>query len=553
MLFAVALATSSWANPQLANAAVTTKTLWPGKTALSGLTAEMRASEDKERGEETRTSARQSTGQTDSLRGEWEPKDIFIAGSVSRNYGEGGGGHGGEGHGGEGGHDKDGDGHKDENKEKEKKQNYDTTNYTSFQSYGYKTPQGSFNKIFSIWFENHGMELAEENSYWRSIMSKAFVLESYFGVSYPSQPNYVATLGGQYINCTDDAQCYLETTNLVDLLENRGKTWKGYMEGYQQGDYGACNTVEKICGQEDGSAEEYDCYMGYFRKHNGFMAWTTITEDEDRCQNIVNEYQFATDVKNGNLPNFAMYTPNINHDSHDNDLDYSGAFLQDWLDTYFYPYPDTWHDVLLFVVFQADDRSEYNHVPAFIMTSSSHKYFRTQDIGTDTNYNPNGYNTSHYSFAKLVQDNFGLGNMGYNDVYANAIFLPLNDYDAGKQASPDYNYVNEPVGPLDHWYEALPMWSVILGSSFGVLMFGSFSYKFVKSDAFRVIQQKRPRHDSTAGSSIGGIEPDSATSSVYSGASHSSNGAESESVYEPLAGEYDGHVPPAQSFIKSVN
>eukprot|EP00457_Paulinella_chromatophora_P003879 gb/GEZN01003887.1/.p1 GENE.gb/GEZN01003887.1/~~gb/GEZN01003887.1/.p1 ORF type:complete len:549 (+),score=68.89 gb/GEZN01003887.1/:139-1785(+) len=298
---------------------------------------------------------------------------------------------------------------------------YDTTAYCSGNKRGLHTAQGSYDKIFTIWFENHGYKDVIANSYWAEIIANSYSLSSYFGVTYPSQPNYVAFLGGTYSNCTNDDQCYLTNTNLIDLLEQRGLSWRGYAENYVPNSDGSCNTANEIKGYD-----AFGTQSAYVRKHNPFMAWSTITEDADRCKYLGNETNFFNDVKNNNLPNFGMYTPNLNDDSHDTDLDYSGKFLQGWLDDSFYAYPNSWHNVLLFVTFQADDKSEHNHVPAFILTASNHKYFKSAELAgkDDTGVNVIDTNTSHYSMLKLIEDNFGLGTLGQNDVKANAIVLP---------------------------------------------------------------------------------------------------------------------------------
>eukprot|EP00808_Paulinella_micropora_P031633 g392.t1 len=314
-------------------------------------------------------------------------------------------------------------------------------------------PAGSFGKIFSIWFENHGYQTTKSNSYWAKIMKKSYVFKHHYGVYYPSQPNYIAVLGGTYEYCNNDDRCYLNNPNVIDQLEEHGYSWKGYMEGYKANYDGSCNTADKIQGYDS-----MGHYHKYVRKHNPFMAWETITEDDDRCANVVSSVQFQDDVKNNQLPHYGFYTPDLDNDSHDQDLDYSGQYLQDWLDNYFYAYPDTWKNVLLFVFFQADDGSEGNNIPAFVLTAADHSYLRPQDAGTDATLNPNGIKTNHYSFLKLVQDNFGLGRLSEwtdgtyyttpHDTNANAMFLPIHDYNAPLDKKKGANAVGKVVVPV---------------------------------------------------------------------------------------------------------
>jgi acid phosphatase len=251
--------------------------------------------------------------------------------------------------------------------------------------------------FFLIMFENHGYTQVTGNAKWQQIMNGTFQLTNYHAVTHPSQPNYVAQLGGSYFTCTDDSPCNLSNKNLVDLLEAKSLTWKGYMENYTQAAGGACNLSTS--------------FNSYYRKHNPFMSFTDITSDVKRCNNILPETAFFSDVKT-KLPNFGYYTPNINNDSHDQNLDYSGDYFLNWLATYYTPYAKTtWANTLFMITFDEDEGAEGNHVVAF---------FKNVALSNATD---NGQYT-HYSITAFVENNFGLGNLGQNDAKA-ADFGPV--------------------------------------------------------------------------------------------------------------------------------
>jgi len=250
----------------------------------------------------------------------------------------------------------------------------------------------AWDNFFILMFENHGYDQVMANSKWASLIDGSFQLTNYHAVSHPSQPNYVAQLGGSYFTCTDDSPCNLANKNLVDLLEAKNKTWKGYMENYVPGPNGDCNNVTSN--------------NTYYRKHNPFMSFTDITSNPKRCANILPETAFQSDVKTG-LPNFGYYTPNINNDSHDQNLDYSGAYLENWLASYYTPYAKTtWANTLFLITFDEDEGIEGNHIVAF---------FKNINLSNATD---NGLFT-HYSVTLFVENNFGLGSLGQNDAKAN--------------------------------------------------------------------------------------------------------------------------------------
>eukprot|EP00456_Euglypha_rotunda_P081773 TRINITY_DN8004_c0_g1_i5.p1 TRINITY_DN8004_c0_g1~~TRINITY_DN8004_c0_g1_i5.p1 ORF type:complete len:161 (-),score=25.62 TRINITY_DN8004_c0_g1_i5:127-609(-) len=145
----------------------------------------------------------------------------------------------------------------------------------------------------------------------------------------------------------------------------------------------------------------------YYRKHNPFMSFTDITGNLARCQKIVNETVFQADVKAGNLPEFGYYTPDINNDSHDQNLDYSGSYLQNWINSYYTAYPNSWKDVLFMITFDEDQGTAQNHIVAFFM----HKCISPGQIGGSY---------THYSITKWVEQNWNLGSLGQHDVDANS-------------------------------------------------------------------------------------------------------------------------------------
>jgi len=300
--------------------------------------------------------------------------------------------------------DKNNDKNNDKNKNKQKA---DTTNSTQGNEDGIYTESSSYKKFFTIWFENQPLSEVLANSYWGTIINQSsYLLTNHYGISYPSQPNYVGFMAGDKQGVDGDDQLYLDVENLVTRLEDRGKSWKGYQEDYYSNN-GYCNLDESIDDL-------------YYRKHNPFFGFTSITDDYSRCQKISGFNQFYQDVYNNDLPNFAFMTPNINNGGHDQDLDYSGAFLMNLIETWIRPYSNAWRDVIIFVTFEADDKSADNNVPAFFITLDDHKYLRYP--GSDQYYNPP--KTNHYALTKMICENFCLDYLGNYSRTASPIQLP---------------------------------------------------------------------------------------------------------------------------------
>ena len=110
-----------------------------------------------------------------------------------------------------------------------------------------------YNHIVEIMMENTSFSTIIGNSFAPNInalASKYGLATDYFGVTHPSEPNYVANVGGSFFGIQDDNQFYCtpalastdpncagttvdHTTsapNLATQLTAAGKIWKGYFQ-----------------------------------------------------------------------------------------------------------------------------------------------------------------------------------------------------------------------------------------------------------------------------------------------------------------------------------
>ena len=63
------------------------------------------------------------------------------------------------------------------------------------------------------------------------LAAKGTLLTSYFAITHPSLPNYIAMVSGGTQEITSDCGgCNLDAPNLADQLEAAGISWKAYME-----------------------------------------------------------------------------------------------------------------------------------------------------------------------------------------------------------------------------------------------------------------------------------------------------------------------------------
>jgi hypothetical protein len=125
------------------------------------------------------------------------------------------------------------------------------------------------------------------------------LLTSYFAITHPSLPNYIAMVSGDTQGITSDCGgCNIDAPNLTDQLEAAGISWKAYMEG-----------LPAPCSDAHTAG-------AYAKKHDPFMYFDSIRRDPGRCAKVVPLDRLDADLQAGRLPRFMFITPNQDHDMH---------------------------------------------------------------------------------------------------------------------------------------------------------------------------------------------------------------------------------------------
>jgi len=162
----------------------------------------------------------------------------------------------------------------------------------------------NFQHVFIIMMENTGFDslIGNPNAPFINAAAANYGLAAnYFGVTHPSQPNYIAATSGSINGVADDNDTTIDVTNVVDQLEAHRKTWKAYMQSYS-----LCVTpLDHSCGNQL-----------YERKHNPFISYQDVQSNPARVANIVDFSQFATDLARGHVADYTWISPDQCHDMH---------------------------------------------------------------------------------------------------------------------------------------------------------------------------------------------------------------------------------------------
>jgi hypothetical protein len=160
--------------------------------------------------------------------------------------------------------------------------------------------------IFVIMLENHSYSSVIDDAnapFITSLAHKYALAQNYYGVTHPSEPNYVAAISGSNWGVNDDQPTNTyDHLNIVDQLEQHHLSWAAYMESMPSAGF---------------TGAQYPSNAAlYVNKHNPFVLMNDIRSNAERMAQIKPYSSFAADMKAETLPNFVWLSPNQCHDMH---------------------------------------------------------------------------------------------------------------------------------------------------------------------------------------------------------------------------------------------
>ncbi|RAL65325.1 hypothetical protein DID88_000893 [Monilinia fructigena] len=171
-------------------------------------------------------------------------------------------------------------------------------------------PGAAFDRFFTIWLENQDDSKVDINSDIQNLTKQGILLENYYGLTHPSQPNYIASVGGDFFGLNHDEFVKIphNVTTVVDLFEDAGITWKGYFEGMPGPGY-----------MGEGSTAQDGKGWDYVRKHNPFVSYESISGAVPADKRgtvdttIYSHYSILSTLQNNwKLPNLGRYDVGAN-------------------------------------------------------------------------------------------------------------------------------------------------------------------------------------------------------------------------------------------------
>jgi hypothetical protein len=135
----------------------------------------------------------------------------------------------------------------------------------------------------------------------------------YTGVGDPSEPNYVAMLGGSTFGISSDDPYFfpgqtVNQPNLMSQLDAAGLSWKGYFQGMPYAGYRGYCFPARCNGIPDSDTQ-------YVAKHNGIVNFANMHTDAAWAKQTPYS-QLARDLASGSVPNLSYIIPDECDDMH---------------------------------------------------------------------------------------------------------------------------------------------------------------------------------------------------------------------------------------------
>jgi len=231
-----------------------------------------------------------------------------------------------------------------------------------------------FDHIVLVMFENHAYSQINGSSSaptFNSLASQGAKFTQAYGVTHPSEPNYLAIFSGKTQGVTDDSCPHtFSGNNLGSQLISAGKTFKGYSESMPSDGYTGCSSGE------------------YRRKHNGWVNFSTVPAASNLRYSV-----FPSSANYASLPTVSFVSPNMCNDMHDCSVGTGDTWLKNNLSAY-----ASWaktHNSLLIITFDEDNGGSSNHI-------------FTAFVGAHTQVGSFSNQINHYNVLSTIESAYGL-------------------------------------------------------------------------------------------------------------------------------------------------
>jgi hypothetical protein len=272
-----------------------------------------------------------------------------------------------------------------------------------------RAPAHHFDRVLIIILENVDYEVASKDKNLADLAAQGASFTNIHALFHPSYPNYLAMVAGtdfgihrrgrlladNQVNIPNDAAHH----SIADRLIASGLDFKQYAE----------ELPNETCPWNFSTQHVSDKRGNYVRRHVPFLSFREV--QEKWCDRVIrvdsskSDNYFVQDAKKG-LVAYSIYTPNMNHDGHDTNVQTAGAWVKKFLDDTF---PAKLRQgTLVIVTFDESGGNSDNRI---------YTLFLGDMVKPANQQDPKalGKLYTHYNVLRTIEDNFGLEPLTAND------------------------------------------------------------------------------------------------------------------------------------------
>jgi hypothetical protein len=171
-------------------------------------------------------------------------------------------------------------------------------------------PPPAYDHVVIVIEENHSAAQVMGSPYLSSLAARGASFSAMYGITHPSQPNYLALFSGSTQGVVDDGPHDLSAPNLAGSLLAAGRTFAAYSEGLPSAGFSADAPP-------------------YVRKHNPSASFTNLP---GATVNL--PFTSFPSADFSQLPTVSFVIPNLDNDMHDGSVAAGDGWLQANLDGY---------------------------------------------------------------------------------------------------------------------------------------------------------------------------------------------------------------------------
>ena len=279
-----------------------------------------------------------------------------------------------------------------------------------------KSGSHHFDRVVIIVLENGDYEVAVKDKNLADLAKHGASFTNFHALFHPSYPNYLAMVAGtdfgihrrgrfladRQTNFPSDA--FHKT--VADRLLAGGLDFKNYAEELPEG-----NCPYRIDSQHVAKSKKGD----YVRRHVPFLSFGEV--QQKWCDHVVrvdsakDDNFFISDAKKG-LVAYSFYSPNMNNDGHNTNVQVAGEWVHKFLDKSF---PEKLRQgTLVIVTFDESDNNADNRI--FTLFLGDMVKDASQQDATVL-----GRHYTHYNVLRTIEENFGLEPLAAGDREATPI------------------------------------------------------------------------------------------------------------------------------------